>query len=53
LIAAGGFTGEKAEAVVASGDADLVAFDRHSIANLDLTERLRRDLLNRYNQSTF
>ena len=29
IIAAGGFDGESAEAIVASGDADLVAFGRH------------------------
>jgi N-ethylmaleimide reductase len=54
LIAAGGFTGESAAAIVAAGDADLVAFGRHFIANPDLPERLRRKLpLNRYDRSTF
>ena len=54
VIAAGGFTRESAEAIVASGDADLVAFGRHFIANPDLPERLRRGLpLNRYDRSTF
>jgi N-ethylmaleimide reductase len=54
LIAAGGFTGESAAAIVAAGDADLVAFGRHFIANPDLPERLRRRLpLNRYDRSTF
>jgi N-ethylmaleimide reductase len=54
LIAAGGFTGESAAAVVAAGDADLVAFGRHFIANPDLPERLRRGLpLNRYDRATF
>jgi N-ethylmaleimide reductase len=54
LIAAGGFTGESAQAIVAAGDADLVAFGRHFIANPDLPERLRRRLsLNRYDRSTF
>jgi len=54
LIAAGGFTGESAAAIVAAGDADLVAFGRHFIANPDLPERLRRNLpLNRYDRSTF
>jgi 2,4-dienoyl-CoA reductase-like NADH-dependent reductase (Old Yellow Enzyme family) len=33
LIAAGGFTPDSAEAIVASGDADLVAFGRHFISN--------------------
>jgi N-ethylmaleimide reductase len=54
LIAAGGFTGESAAAIVAAGDADLVAFGRHFISNPDLPERLRRNLpLNRYDRSTF
>jgi len=54
LIAAGGFSGDSAAAVVAAGDADLVAFGRHFIANPDLPERLRRRLpLNRYDRSTF
>ena len=54
LVAAGGFTGESAGAIVAAGDADLVAFGRHFIANPDLPERLRRNLpLNRYDRSTF
>jgi N-ethylmaleimide reductase len=54
LIAAGGFTGESAASIVASGDADLVAFGRHFISNPDLPERLRRGLpLNRYDRSTF
>jgi N-ethylmaleimide reductase len=54
LIAAGGFTGESATAIVAAGDADLVAFGRHFISNPDLPERLRRRLpLNRYDRSTF
>ena len=54
LIAAGGFTGERAAAVVAAGDADLVAFGRHFISNPDLPERLRGNLpLTRYDRSTF
>src|SRR6202048_3385623 len=54
LIAAGGFAADSAEAIVASGDADLVAFGRHFISNPDLPERLRRSLpLNRYDRSTF
>ena len=54
LIAAGGFTGESAAAIVAAGDADLVAFGRHFLSNPDLPERLRRNLpLNRYDRSTF
>ena len=54
LIAAGGFTGESAEDIVAAGDADLVAFGRYFISNPDLPERLRRKLpLTRYDRSTF
>jgi len=54
LIAAGGFTPNSAEAIVAAGNADLVAFGRHFIANPDLPERLRHSLpLNRYDRSTF
>ncbi|MEH2484592.1 N-ethylmaleimide reductase [Bradyrhizobium sp. AZCC 2230] len=54
LIAAGGFTPTSAEAIVTFGDADLVAFGRHFIANPDLPERIRQRLpLNRYDRSTF
>jgi N-ethylmaleimide reductase len=54
IIAAGGFNGASAEAVVQAGDADLVAFGRHFIANPDLPERLRRNLpLNPYDRPTF
>ncbi len=54
LIAAGGFTPASAEAIVTSGDADLVAFGRHFISNPDLPERLRRGLpLNRCDRPTF
>ncbi|WP_354678059.1 alkene reductase [Cupriavidus plantarum] len=54
IVAAGGFTGASAEAIVAAGDADLVAFGRHFIANPDLPDRLRRNLpLNPYDRSTF
>lgn len=44
IIAAGGFNGESAEAVVASGDADLVAFGRHFTSNPDLPYRLKHNL---------
>lgn len=44
IIAAGGFDRAGAEAIVARGDADLVAFGRHFTSNPDLPERLRRDL---------
>jgi N-ethylmaleimide reductase len=54
IIAAGGFKGTSAEAILADGDADLVAFGRDFIANPDLPERLRRNLpLNRYDRPTF
>jgi len=43
-----------AEAIVQTGDADLVAFGRHFIANPDLPERLRNRLpLNKYDRATF
>src|SRR5258706_11349610 len=54
LIAAGGFTGESAAAIVAAGDADLLPFGRHFIANPDLPERLRPHFpFNPYHPSTF
>jgi N-ethylmaleimide reductase len=54
IIAAGGFNGEYAEAILQAGDADLVAFGRHFIANPDLPERLRHNLpLNAYDRPTF
>jgi N-ethylmaleimide reductase len=53
-IAAGGFEPETAEAAVRSGDADLVAFGRHFVANPDLPERIRLGLpLNAYDRNTF
>jgi N-ethylmaleimide reductase len=54
IIAAGGFKGDTAEAIVQAGDADLVAFGRDFIANPDLPERLRHELpLNAYDRPTF
>jgi len=54
LIAAGSFTEETADAIIAAGHADIVAFGRHFIANPDLSKRLRLNLpLNRYDRSTF
>lgn len=54
IIAAGGFNGDSAEAIIAAGDADLVAFGRDFIANPDLPERLRGKLpLNPYDRETF
>jgi N-ethylmaleimide reductase len=54
IVAAGGFEPDTARAVVESGDADLVAFGRHFVANPDLPERIRLGLpLNEYDRSTF
>jgi N-ethylmaleimide reductase len=54
IIAAGGFKGHSAEAIVQAGDADLVAFGRDFIANPDLPARLRHQLpLNPYDRPTF
>jgi N-ethylmaleimide reductase len=54
IIAAGGFEPATAEAVVEKGDADLVAFGRHFVANPDLPRRIRMGLpLNPYDRSTF
>ncbi len=44
VIAAGGYDRAEAEATLAAGTADLIAFGRPFIANPDLAERLRRDL---------
>jgi N-ethylmaleimide reductase len=54
IIAAGGFEPETAAAVVEKGDADLVAFGRHFVANPDLPKRIRLGLpLNQYDRTTF
>jgi N-ethylmaleimide reductase len=54
IIAAGGFKGHTAEAILQAADADLVAFGRDFIANPDLPERLYRQLpLNPYDRPTF
>lgn len=54
LIVAGGFDREKAEAVLADGTADAVAFGRRYISNPDLMERLRDDVpLAAYDRATF
>jgi N-ethylmaleimide reductase len=54
IIAAGGFEPDTAEAVVEKGDADLVAFGRHFVANPDLPKRIRFGLpLNDYDRKTF
>ena len=54
LIAAGGFSGEAAEAAVAQGHADAVAFGRIFISNPDLPSRLQHGYpLTPYNRATF
>jgi len=54
IIAAGGFEPDTAEAVVEKGDADLVAFGRHFLANPDLPKRIKLGLpLNDYDRKTF
>jgi N-ethylmaleimide reductase len=54
IIAAGGFDPNSAEEIVASGDADAVAFGRHFIANPDLPARIKKQLpLNAYDRDTF
>ena len=54
IIAAGGFDPKGAEEIVTKGDAELVAFGRHFIANPDLPKRIRLGLpLNPYDRSSF
>jgi N-ethylmaleimide reductase len=54
LIAAGGFDQAGAEAIIESGDADMVAFGRHFIANPDLPYRFKNGIpLNVYDRDTF
>jgi N-ethylmaleimide reductase len=54
IIAAGGFEPDSAEAIVEKGDADLVAFGRHFVANPDLPKRIQFGLpLNPYDRNTF
>jgi len=54
LISAGGFTGETAEAAIAEGHADAIAFGRIFISNPDLPRRLRHGFpLTPYNRATF
>lgn len=54
IISAGGYDGRSAHKMVESGNADLVAFGRHFVANPDLPHRLRHDLpLNEYDRATF
>lgn len=54
IMAAGGFEPDTAEAIVAKGDADLVAFGRHFVSNPDLPQRIRERLpLTPYDRNTF
>jgi N-ethylmaleimide reductase len=54
IIAAGGFEPDSAEAIIEKGDADLVAFGRHFVANPDLPKRIQLGLpLNAYDRNTF
>ena len=54
ILAAGGFEPEGAEAILGKGDADMVAFGRHFIANPDLPRRIKDKLpLNPYDRATF
>jgi N-ethylmaleimide reductase len=54
LMTAGGFTGETAEAAIAAGHADAIAFGRIFISNPDLPRRLQRGFpLTPYNRATF
>jgi N-ethylmaleimide reductase len=54
LISAGGFTGEAAEAAIADGQADAIAFGRIFISNPDLPRRLQHGFpLTPYNRATF
>jgi N-ethylmaleimide reductase len=54
LITAGGFTGEAANAAIAGGHADAIAFGRIFISNPDLPRRLAHGFpLTPYNRATF
>lgn len=54
LIANGGYDLERANAVIASGEADMIAFGKLFIANPDLPERFKRGAaLNEPDPSTF
>ena len=54
IIAAGSSYGALAEAMLQTGEADLIAFGRHFIANLDVPARLRHQLpLNDHDRDTF
>jgi N-ethylmaleimide reductase len=54
IIAAGGFEPETANAILRTGDADLVAFGRHFVSNPDLPARIQSGLpLSPYDRDTF
>jgi N-ethylmaleimide reductase len=54
LITAGGFTGETANAAIAAGHADAIAFGRIFISNPDLPRRLQHGYpITPYNRATF
>ena len=54
LITAGNFTAASAEAMVAAGYADIIAFGRYFISNPDLPERIRKGVaFTPYNRATF
>ncbi len=54
IMAAGGFNGDSAEAILQKGDADLVAIGRPFTSNPDLPERIRLKLpLTPYDRSAF
>jgi N-ethylmaleimide reductase len=54
LISAGGFTGESANAAIASGQADAIAFGRIFISNPDLPRRIAHGFpITPYNRATF
>ncbi len=54
LISAGGFTGDAANAAIAAGHVDAIAFGRIFISNPDLPRRLRLGYpLTPYNRATF
>jgi N-ethylmaleimide reductase len=54
LISAGGFTGESANAAIASGQADAIAFGRIFISNPDLPRRIQHGFpITPYNRATF
>lgn len=54
LIAAGGFEPATAEAAVAAGTVDAVAFGRHFVSNPDLVRRIKEKLpLTPYDRNTF